>query len=192
MHTERLTLLGNTIDASSAELTGAMINLRGRCSQARVEGNEVLAAGQEADGISVSGDVEQAVVVDNDVRTAGLGINVTASGDIVDASRNRVHGENRKPGIRVVTIGETTHHGIRVQDNVVLDFDRAGIVVGPRSDRTRWKVPSSPATRSTAWARFPRASSASSSPVTTAQWHDAVVEDNEIGAAIPIKIQGPS
>jgi hypothetical protein len=76
VHTERLTLLVNTIDAGSAELTAAMINLRDRSTEARVEGNEVVAAGQEADGISVSRDVEQAIIVDNDVRTAGLGINV--------------------------------------------------------------------------------------------------------------------
>jgi hypothetical protein len=192
VHTERLTLLGNTIDASSAELTGAMINLRGRCSEARVEGNEVLAAGQEADGISVSGDVEQAIVVDNDVHTAGVGINVTVSGDIVDASRNHVQGDNRQPGIRMVAIGETTHHGIRVQDNVVLDFARAGIVVGPRSVQDTLEGPVVTGNEIDHVGPVPPGLIGISLTGHNAQWHDAVVEDNDIGAAIPIKIQGPA
>jgi hypothetical protein len=191
VHTEGLVLLGNTIDAGSAELTGAMIGLRGRCTNPRVEGNQVLAAGQEADGISLDGDVEQAVVIDNDVRTAGRGITLDASRDIVDASRNRVHGENRRPGIRVVTTGGTTHHGIRVQDNVVVDFGRAGIIVGPGSDPDALEGPLVTGNKIDRMGPVPSDLIGIDLTGHDGQWQDAVVEDNEIGVAIPIKIHGP-
>ena len=192
VHTERLTLLGNTIDAGSAELTGAMIRLHGRCTDLPLEGNQVLAAGQEADGISVSGDAEQAIVVDNDVRTAGLGIDVTASGDIVEVSRNRVHGENRRPGIRVArrSANDAPWHPRPGQRRARLR---------PRRHHRRPPFGHGHAGKS----RHHRQRDRPRGPVPPgligidltghdAQWHDPVVEDNEIGAAIPIKIQGPA
>ena len=195
VHTERLTLLANTIDAGPAELAGAMIRLRGTCVGLRVEGNDVRAAGTQADGISVGGEVERMTVVDNDVRTAGVGIDVTASGDTVDVRGNRIRGENLSPGIRVRTKGvpdvPTTHQDIRVVDNVVLDFDRAGIIVGP--DKVPDKLHNPVITGNTIdrEGQVPPGLVGIHLVGRVGQWVDAVVEDNTIGATINIPIQGP-
>jgi hypothetical protein len=190
-HTTQLRLRGNTVDAGSAEVTGAMIRLHGRCADARVEGNQVLAAGQPADGITVGGDAEQVIVVNNEVRTAGLGVDVTASGDTVDVSRNRVHGENQRPGIQVETKGETTHHDIRVEDNVVLDFNRAGIIIGPGPAPDLLESPVVTGNTVDRAGEIPANLIGIQLTGLAGQWHGATIEDNTIGAAIPVTIKGP-
>ena len=186
-HTEELTLRDNTIDAGDADVRGAMVRLHGRCADLRVEGNQVLAAGEQADGITAGGkDAAQMVVVDNVVGTAGLGIEVVTSGDGVEVRGNEVRGQNNRPGIRVVSVGKTTHEGIVVRDNEVRDFGRAGIVVSPGEAPDTLVGPV-----------ITGNSIDGGGPIGIelggheGQWTEAVVEDNAIGAGIPVPIHGP-
>jgi hypothetical protein len=194
---EHLVVLDNTIDAGSADVLGSMMGFFERCVDLRVVGNQVLAAGQQAGGITLSGGTgsEQVRVVDNLVQTAGVGIDITVSGSDVEAAGNQIHGEGENPGIRIRTVGGTTggttHEAINVRDNIVLEFGRAGITVGPG------KVPDSlhepRITGNTVDRQEPIPPGLIGIELTgrADQWLEEVVEDNQIGAAIPIQIQGP-
>ncbi len=191
-HTEQLTLRGNTIDAGSADLTGAMIRLHGRCVDLQLDGNRILAAGQQADGISISGNAERLTVVDNDISTAGIGIDVTARGEDAEVGRNQVHGGNQRPGIRVLTVGGTTHHGIRVADNIVLDFAGAGIIIGPGQPPDMLGNPVIIGNAIEHQGEEPPPTLVGIDLIRPEnQWVDPVVVDNQIDAAIPIQIRGP-
>jgi hypothetical protein len=106
-------------------------------------------------------------------------------------SRNRVHGENQRPGIQVETKGETTHHDIRVEDNVVLDFNRAGIIIGPGPAPDLLESPVVTGNSVDRAGEIPANLIGIQLTGLAGQWHGAIVEDNTIGAAIPVKIKGP-
>ena len=192
-NTEHLTVLGNTVDAGVADVRGSMLGFFERCVDLRVADNRVLAAGQQASGITLSGGAgsEQVRFVDNVVRTAGVGIDITVSGSDVEVARNQVHGEGENPGIRIRTVGGTTHEAVTAKDNIVLEFGRAGIIVGPG------KVPDqlhqAQITGNTIDRQEPIPPGLIGIELTglTVQWLDEVVDNNAIGAAIPIQIHGP-
>jgi hypothetical protein len=193
-NTEHLIVLGNTIDAGSADVRGSMMGFFERCVDLRVVGNQVLAAGQQASGITLSGGAgsEQVRVVDNVVRTAGVGVDITVSGSDVEVARNQIHGEGENPGIRIRTVGGTTHEAVNARDNIVLEFGRAGITVGPGNvpdDRLH----KARITGNTVDRQEPIPQGLIGIELTgrADQWLEEVVDDNEIGAAIPVQIHGP-
>jgi hypothetical protein len=191
-HTEQLTVRANTLDAGPATLTGSLIHLHGRCVDLQLDGNQIVAPGQQADGISINELTERLTVVDNDVRTGGVGIEIVGRGDDVEVGRNQVIGDNQKPGIRVRTTGGTMHGGVRVEDNIVLDFHNAGIIVGP-GGAEQDKLVSPVITGNTVdrQGAVPAGLTGIDLVGGTGQWVDAVVEDNEIDEAIPVPTDGP-
>jgi hypothetical protein len=193
-NTDHLAVLGNTIDAGSADVRGSMLGLHEKCVDLHVVGNQVLAAGQQASGITLSGGAgsEQVRIVDNIVRTAGVGIDVTVSGSDVEVARNQVHGEGENVGIRIRTVGGTTHEAVNARDNTVLEFGRAGIIVGPANEPDD-RLHKARITGNTVDRREPIPQGLIGIELTgrAVQWLEKVVADNEIGGAIPVQIHGP-
>jgi hypothetical protein len=192
-YTESLSVLRNVIDAADADVTGSLMAFHDRCVELHVEGNQVLAAGKKAGGITLTGrnGARQVRIVDNVVRTAGLGIDVTVSGSDVEVARNEVRGDGQHPGIRVRTTGGTPHEAVTVSDNVVLDFGRAGITVGPDDEPDT--LHQAHITGNTVNREDPISPGLIGIELIgrEGQWINRVVGDNQIGAAIPVAVHGP-
>jgi hypothetical protein len=114
------------------------------------------------------------------------------SGSGVEVGRNQIHGERERPGIRVRTVGATMHEAVNVRDNIVLEFGRAGIIVGP-DNVSKNKLHQPLITGNTVDRQEPIPQGLIGIELTghAVQWVDEIVDDNEIGAGIPIQIQGP-